>query len=573
MLTGKEILREYAFCLNDPKYVIENYFKTFDKTQEGYVPFKLFPKQKIVVSSLEDYKRNLVTKPRQAGISTTVAAYCAAKIGFADKNNPETIVIVANKLRLSKKFLKSIKDFLKQVPRWAWGSEYYGSKDALSKDIFEGGNSQDNLILPNGSQVIAVATSEDALRGYTPTFLIFDEAAFIEKGSELYSAAITSLGTGGKCVLISTPNGLDDLYYKTYDNAKKGKNNYNIIEMKWYEDPRYRKGMEWIDPDDEGFKPIKEVEFTKESFEEKFKQGLKPISPWYLDMCKSMNDNPRKIAQELDVSFLGSGGNVVDDKYVTYHETNNVRPPKFVDNKYRTDESGEVWIWEEPIEGHRYILAADVSRGDGEDSSTFTIIDFETMEQVVEFEGKLQPDLLAEPVFEYATRYNAYVAVDITGGMGNATVYKLQEMGYDKIHTETRNGKDNPGFTIQKVRPQLIANLEEKIRLNNVTIRSIRLISELRTFIYKNGRPDHAKGHHDDCIMALAMALYLAEFNFKNLEKLEKKTRAMLGGWVMGTNNVNYSQKKKKDLDMTFAPRKGSGGDGSKYMWLFSKSK
>ena len=40
-----KILEEYTKCYSDPVYAIKNYFKTFDKTQEGFVPFDLFPRQ------------------------------------------------------------------------------------------------------------------------------------------------------------------------------------------------------------------------------------------------------------------------------------------------------------------------------------------------------------------------------------------------------------------------------------------------------------------------------------------------------------------------------------------------
>ena len=59
--------------------------------------------------------------------------------------------------------------------------------------------------LTNRSEVKAVATSKDALRGYTPTILIFDEGAYIEGGEELWAASMASVSTGGKIVLISTP--------------------------------------------------------------------------------------------------------------------------------------------------------------------------------------------------------------------------------------------------------------------------------------------------------------------------------------------------------------------------------
>ena len=73
-----------------------------------------------------------------------------------------------------------------------------------------------------------------------------DEAAFIDNGAEVFGAALTSLGTGGKVTLISTPNGMDPLYYKTYDGARTGKNNFKIVEMRWYEDVRYNRHLRWI---------------------------------------------------------------------------------------------------------------------------------------------------------------------------------------------------------------------------------------------------------------------------------------------------------------------------------------
>ena len=141
-----------------------------------------------------------------------------------------------------------------------------------------------------------MATSEDALRGYTPTYLIFDEAAFIDNGDAVYSAAMSSCATGGKVMLISTPNGMDSLYYKTYEQSKSGKNNYNIIEMRWYEDPRYNKGLCWIKKDDKGniLEEIKEFEFINEKYKVRVKNGYKPTSPWYENMCMTLNNNTKK---------------------------------------------------------------------------------------------------------------------------------------------------------------------------------------------------------------------------------------------------------------------------------------
>lgn len=398
MLTTTEIFKEYAKCLTSPIYAIETYLETFDKTQEGFVPFKLFPRQKEIIHAYDRHRFNLITKPRQAGVSTTTAAYMSIKVGFADAENPEAVLIIANKQELAFEFLAKIKDFLSQLPRWVWGAEYYGNAKNESKSIFLT-DSKKEIKLPNGSRVKAVATSKDALRGFTPTYLVMDEAAYIDNGAEVFGAALTALGTGGKATLISTPRGMDALYYKTYDQAKKKENNFNIIEMKWYEDLRYNKDLKWLK--DDIVEP--EVEFTFQSYKNRLEDGWKPTSSWYEEMCRGMNNDVKMIAQELDVSFIGSGGNVIDEQYIDLQNKNNVKDPVITKGG-----ENETWIWELPQEGHQYVMGVDVSRGDGEDSSTIVVVDFTTMEQVMEYQGKIQPDLLAQLVEEYGEMYKAY---------------------------------------------------------------------------------------------------------------------------------------------------------------------
>ena len=595
MLTSHEILKEYTKGLVNPMYVIETYLETFDKTQEGFVPFQLFPRQKEIIRAYEAHRFNLVTKPRQAGVSTTTAAYMAVKVGWADSENPENILIIANKQELAFEFLAKIKDFLSQLPRWVWGDEYYGNDKKDSKSIFLT-DSKKEIKLPNGSRVKAVATSKDALRGFTPTYLIMDEAAYIDNGAEVFGAALTALGTGGRATLISTPNGMDSLYYKTYDQARTKKNNFNIIEMKWYEDLRYNKDLRWYKDDS----VEKEVIFTFESYRKMLDDGWKPSSTWYEQMCMGMNNDAKMIAQELDVSFIGSGGNVINEEFIEFQEKNNVKEPLYVEGLEQ-----ETWIWAVPEEGHQYVMGVDVSRGDGEDASTIVVVDVTTMEQVMEYQGKIQPDLLAQIVEQYGDLYKAYTVVDVTGGMGVSTVLKLLEFQYKRLHYDNANGKilsarqrelsshgkvdKIPGFHATSVRVPMISNLEYQIRSNGIKVRSSRMVSEMKTFIFKNGRPDHMEGYHDDLLMAIGMALWVIEHSFKNLEKLEKQTKAMLSSWVTNVaaeNNAmaplpgdGFVSAANRHVVANKTPKfnpvvsKNMQDPTGKYMWLFSGSR
>ena len=177
------------------------------------------------------------------------------------------------------------------------------------------------------------------------------------------------------------------------------------------------------------------------------------------------------------------------------------------------------------------------------------IIDYDTFEQVLEYHGKVQPDIAAQLVDQYGRMYNALSTFDITGGMGIAATSKLKEIGYPKNLLHYDNvGESNifwmpppdaiPGinFASKNRRGQIIAALEEAVARGGFKIRSERLVAELKKFIYKNGRPDHMKGSHDDLIMALGMCLFVANTSFKKLQESDNMTKAMLDSWKVNNH-------------------------------------
>tara|TARA_R110000787_G_scaffold138014_2_gene251649 strand:- start:177 stop:899 length:723 start_codon:yes stop_codon:yes gene_type:complete len=237
-------------------------------------------------------------------------------------------------------------------------------------------------------------------------------------------------------------------------------------------------------------------------------------------------------------------------------------------------------------------MGVDVSRGDGADSSTIVILDFDGLEQVAEFQYKLPPDLLAEIVYKYGNLYQAYTVVDITGGMGVSTVMKLLEMEYKYLHyddpksrslsekyakTLYKQGDKVPGYNVGNTRLQMVSDLEEHVRERKIIIRSVRLISELKTFVYRNGRPDHMDGYHDDIIMALAMPIFIVQTTFKKLEAIEKQTKAMLDSWVTVSSDNESNKVDKPHVNPfytntpTYHPKEVSNGDNDKgeFNWLF----
>jgi hypothetical protein len=583
-LSREQILLEYVKCQKDTVYALKTYLETYDNTVKKYVPLELFPDQISLLEDYENYNENIALKYRQAGVSTVTAAWSSKKLVLAKKTNPEKILIIANKLDTSLEMANKIRSFVGQWPKWV-GIDFAPEK-----------NSQKHYKLTNGCEVKAVATSKDALRGFTPTILIFDEAAFIDADSDFWAACMASLSTGGKVIVVSTPNGYDPIYYEIYDQALRNMNDFKISEMYWFRDPRYTKDLYFVKTDD-----IVHYLLTKEEYDqstniswediafndrnfndakELMNQGYKPCSSWFEAMVKKLKYDKRKVSQELECNFLGSGDNVFDSKLMQKINDNYIREPqsKMVANG--------LWIWKEPVVGHKYIMGVDVSRGDSEDFSSFQIIDFDTREQVAEYLGKLPPDTMAEVAYKWGTMYSAYIVVDITGGMGVSTSRKLQEMGYRDLYVDGVEGGNQwkynpkaadkiPGINFNNKRVQIVSSYEEAIR-HEFKIYSSRLYNEMNTFVYINGRPDHQKGQHDDLIMAIAMATYVGESSFANLTKVTEHTKAMIDSW-----SVNSNEEVNKQLDFNpviphyqdrmrqMNQNQHSREDYMKYGWLF----
>jgi hypothetical protein len=585
-LSKEQILLEYAKCVNDTPYALKTYLQTYDNTQSKYVPLELFNDQVTLVKDYDECEENIALKYRQAGVSTVTSAWASKRLIFAKKSKPEKILIIANKMDTAVEMANKVRAFVEQWPSWL-GVTFSNEK-----------NSQRQFKLTNGCEVKAVATSKDALRGYTPTILIFDEAAYINADEDFWSACMASLSTGGKVIVISTPNGFDPIYYSIYSQAIKGMNDFRITEMYWYRDPRYSKDLKLIKCDDivhymlnradyndnEIILDYTEIKVRDRNFEDikqKIEKGYKAYSSWFEAMAKKLKFDKRKISQELECNFLGSGDNVIPPETMKKIKENHIKEPV---NKFM---GGALWQWKEPIIGHKYIMGVDVSRGDSEDFSTISIIDFDDREQVLEYIGKIPPDVLAEIAYKWGTMYGALIVIDITGGMGVSTSRKLQELGYKNLYVDGVNPADKwkwnpkandkiPGINFNAKRVLIIQAFEEALRYD-FSVRSQRLFNELNTFVYVNGRPDHQKGQHDDLIMSFAMAVYVAETSFAQLEKVTEQTKAMLESWSV-ENNSYQNEYTSFNPGLPASTRDHNSyqrnsltkSDYEKYLWLFS---
>ena len=230
------------------------------------------------------------------------------------------------------------------------------------------------------------------------------------------------------------------------------------------------------------------------------------------------------IADEIvshNCDFLASGETVFEPEDMTFFEETQIQEPI-----ERRGIDGNMWIWETPDYSKDYMVVADVARGDSQDYSAFHIFDIENASQVAEYKGKLSPKDFGNVLVGAASEYNDALLVIENANIGWATIEQVLEREYRNLFYSSRSQNETvesymnkwdteklvPGFTTSnKTRPLIIAKMMEYIRERSVTIRSKRLVNEMRVFVWKNGKAQAQSGYNDDVVMAFAIGLYVRD--------------------------------------------------------------
>ena len=106
--------------------------------------------------------------------------------------------------------------------------------------------------------------------------------------------------------------------------------------------------------------------------------------------------------------------------------------------------------------------------------------------------------------------------------IGWDVVQTILERGYTNVHYSYKQDQNMdftkyidrsnthtglvPGFSMtEKTRPLAVEKMRDVIENKIANIKSIRLLEELRVFIWKNGKAQAMQSYNDDLVMALGM--------------------------------------------------------------------
>jgi len=226
----ERVKEEFMKCAQDPVYFMKKYYM-IQHPQKGRILFNLYPFQEKVLKLYQKPDSLIINKSRQLGISTLVSAYSLWLMLF---NRDKNILVIATKQETAKNMVTKVRFAYQNLPTWL--------KVIATED------NRLSLRLSNGSQVKAVSAAADAARSEAVSLLVLDEAAFIDNAEQLYTSAQQTLATGGKCIAISTPNGMGNWFEETFKKAQNKKNSFIPVSLPWTVHPE--RSQEWRDQQD-----------------------------------------------------------------------------------------------------------------------------------------------------------------------------------------------------------------------------------------------------------------------------------------------------------------------------------
>lgn len=486
----KEELIEYNKCLLSPKYFAKNYCKVIH-LDRGLVSFDLYPYQEVMFDNFLENRFNVVLSVRQSGKSVAVIAFILWCVIFKGE---QVVGILANKGATAREMLGRLTLMLENLPFFLQP----GCK-ALNKSYIE---------FCNNSRIIASATSASSVRSHSMNLIYLDEFAFVEQDIEFYTSTypVISSGKTSKVIITSTHNNINCMFYKIYEKAIQGVNEYVPFRVDWWEVPGR----------DEEWKRQTIANTSQSQFDREFGNTVNAVGNTLINAETLLS-----LSYEEPIST-----------------TNNIK------------------IYKNPKEEHNYVMTVDVSHGRGQDFSTFTIIDItsNSFNQVCVFrDNVMSPLLFPDIIFKYAKHYNNCYVIIENNDVGHIVCNGLHyELEYENLYMESTVSSSGIGVRMTKKTKRIgCSNIKDIIEQNKLKIVDNETIIEISSFIGKGKSYQAETGSNDDLMMNLVMfgwftsTPYFQEATDIDMKELLYKERIkqiedeLIPIGIMGQNDIN----------------------------------
>lgn len=468
---SEDQIKELLNCIND----INHFYKYvyIIHPDKGKIIFEPRDYQIEMIDMIHNNRFSIILASRQSGKTVNVSIY---SLWYSIFNEDKIIGIVSNKESSAKKILKSIKNMYEMLPNWMKPGVTEYNKTSISFD--------------NGTSIIVSATSSDALRGNTINLLIMDEFAFVpnNQAKEFWESNYPTISASeeAKVVIISTPNGIKNLFHDIYSKAEKNRNRFKHMKISWERVPG--RDNEW---------------------------------------AKEQEDNIGKISfrQEFAVEFLGSIRTVIEPETLEAMDSWDIKP-------IHIDMDDKFFIFESPQYNNQYILGVDVGKGTGNDYSVIQVLKLNNLnpvelEQVAIFRDNYTDVYQFSRIVNRISIYynDAYIMVE-NNAEGSSVVNELWWNYENENLINSGTKKIDLGVrSTRSTKPRAVLLLKKLLEERRLKIYDRHTIDELQSFVEENGK-FFGKNLNDDTVSSLYWGCYILEMNiFDDKILTSKKTK------------------------------------------------
>lgn len=414
------------------------------------------PSRGLVSYKPYQYQKKIIKQMRDNRFNIILASRQSGKsittiifiLWYAIFHPEKNIAILANKGATAREMLSRITLALENLPFFLQP----GCK-ALNKG---------NITFANNTKIIASATSGSSIRGLSIDCLFLDEFAFVENANEFYTSTypVISAGDETKVIITSTANGVGNLFHKLYEGAVQKRNEYVPFRIDWWDVPGR----------DEAWK----------------KQTI-------------ANTSELQFAQEYGNDFMGRSNTLISSDAILGMISEDPEEHK-----------NNISYYEKPKEGVTYVMTVDVSKGRGQDYSTFSVFKVERnkFKHVCVFrDNMISPMIYPDIIVRVARLYNEAVVLIENNDVGqvvcNAVYYDYE---YENTFVQSTIKAGGVGVTMTKrVKRIGCSNMKDLIEQKKLEIVDSDTINEISTFEAKGASYEASGGNHDDLVMNLVL--------------------------------------------------------------------
>ncbi len=459
-------------------FLAEQLLRIRDRTGE-FVPF--MPNRAQQEFERRREKANIVLKSRQMGISTWVAG----RFFLKTITRPGTMTLqVAHTQEAAEGIFRIVHRFLEGLPEEVRSGALRTSKASARQIVFPALDSEYR---------VETAGDANAGRGLTIHNLHCSEVSrWPGAAAETLQGLRAAMPPQGEIVLESTPNGAEGCFWEEWNSAEQCGMVRHFFPW-WWEDA-YR--AEAVDE--------ASLQVDEQRLVERFGLSLEQIG-FRRKIATGFRGLARQEYPEDAVECFLSSGDCYFDVAALDARIKELPAP------IAMRLGGKLCIWFPPVTGRRYLVAVDTAGGGSEgDYSVAQVLEIDTGLQCAELQARLSPLELAEEAARLAKEYNgAWLVVERNNHGSGVLAYLHGVSKYQRIYSQ--DGQD--GWLTSVVhRPRMLGALAAALVEVPGIFFSNRLLQECRSFVrHRNGKIGASAGAHDDCVMAMAMALGVRE--------------------------------------------------------------